>query len=213
MRNVTSSQGMKAERQEGMKGTSESEHSMPSCLNASMPWPMPSPVPANRGLTLIELIAVIVILVVLAGAAVPAMTSFGQTRAATAAQHLTSDINHARQIAVTTGRTAWIVCEPSEHRWSLLIESLASPGRANATVHTDAATGRPYVIDVNVAPFHGVELLSCDFDGELHVGFDWRGRPLTDDETPLTATGASELTGGYRVEVEPETGFVTYVRP
>jgi len=168
---------------------------------------------ARSGLTLIELIAVIVILVILAGAAVPAMNRIGRTRAATAAQHLAADLTVARRLAMASGRAVWVEFDPPGDRWTVLMEPLDSDGRADATVMDDPATGRPFVIELDDGAFAGVNITGCAFDEEQRIGFDWRGRPMTDDETPLETVGSTTLTGEFRVEVEPGSGLATYVRP
>lgn len=167
----------------------------------------------RSGLTLIELIAVIVILVILAGSAVPAMNRVSQSRAATAAQSLAADLTVARQYAVTSGRTVWVVFDTAAQHWSMLIEPLDGSGPADAEVMDDPATGKPFVTELDQGPFVGVRIISRSFDGEQRIGFDWRGRPQVDDETPLESLGHVELTGRYRVTVEPGSGLVTYTRP
>lgn len=168
----------------------------------------------RSGLTLIELIAVIVILVILAGSAVPAMHRLSQSRAATAAKYLAADLTTARQHAVTSGRTMWIDFDLGADRWSVLREPLDGSGFADAEVVDDPATGKPFVVRLNEGPFTGVRILRCGFDGGTRIGFDWRGRPIVDsDQTPLLDSGEVTLTGQYLVTVEPGSGLVTYVQP
>ena len=59
----------------------------------------------DGGFTLIELIAVLVIVAVLAAAAVPTLDRVGETRSAMAAKNLLRDLTWARQRAVATGTT------------------------------------------------------------------------------------------------------------
>src|SRR5690606_27940091 len=80
----------------------------------------------RAGFSLVELVAVIVIVAVLAGAAAPALLSIGSTRAVSAARHLLADLTHARQSAMATGVTCWIVFEGDA--WTLLQEAPDAPG-------------------------------------------------------------------------------------
>jgi type II secretory pathway pseudopilin PulG len=165
------------------------------------------------GFTLIELIAVIVIVMILAGVAVPSLNPLAGTRGAAAARQLLRDATFARQRAVATGTRSWLVFNTGAHTWSILAEDPASPGRASAAVLEDPATGEPFVVSVDAVPFVGVQLQSVDFDTNVEVGFDWLGRPLNQTEAALTLPGSVVLTGNHTVSVAPETGHVDYTAP
>jgi prepilin-type N-terminal cleavage/methylation domain-containing protein len=165
------------------------------------------------GFTVIELIAVLLIVAVLAAAAVPSLDAMADTRSAAAARQLQADLTFARQRAVATGSVTWVVFDVSAETWSVLVEDPADPGRASATVVNDPATGRPFVQQLGVGSFVSVAIVSAEFDGDVEVGFDWLGRPLSAVETDLTAAGTVTLTGGHVVSVARATGHVTYTAP
>jgi prepilin-type N-terminal cleavage/methylation domain-containing protein len=167
----------------------------------------------NGGFTLIELIAVIVVLAILAGAAVPTLSIMSSSRSAMAGKQLLRDMTFARQRAVATGTQCWVVLNVNAETWSILSENPLSPGRAGATVITDFATGRPYTITLDVNEFEGVGIASCDFDGGTEVGFDWMGKPLDSGSGALGADGTVNLTGGDQVLVRAHTGYIKYVAP
>jgi prepilin-type N-terminal cleavage/methylation domain-containing protein len=165
------------------------------------------------GFTLIELVAVMVIVAVLAAVAVPSLDAIGQTRAAMAARQLLRDLTFARQRAVATGTVSWVVFDPDAETWSVLGEDPAAPGRAGAALLTDPATGRNHVQQLDAGSFVGVQIVSAAFDGDVEVGFDWLGRPLNAAETALAADGTVTLSGGHVLRVAAMTGHTMYESP
>jgi type II secretory pathway pseudopilin PulG len=162
---------------------------------------------------LIELIAVIVVLGILSAVAVPSLTSLGDTRERMAAHVLLRDLTFARQYAVATGTTTWVVFDASAETWQVLAEDPLSPGRAGASVMTDPATGAPFERTLGADEFVGVGIVSAAFDGNDEIGFDWLGRPFNAAETALAAQGVVTLTGGDVVNVVVGTGYAKHVAP
>ena len=161
------------------------------------------------GFTLIELVAIIVIIAVTASIAA-ATLNLSSGRTALAAKRLQRDMTHARQRAIATGLTHWVVISPGSNLWSVLTEDSANPGRANAAVINDLATGRPYSITLGADEFVGVSIASCNFDGLTEIGFDWVGKPVT-TVGPLAAQGLIAFTGGRQIIVEAGTGHIRYI--
>nr|AQQ75241.1 hypothetical protein [uncultured bacterium] len=162
----------------------------------------------SAGFTLIELVAVIVIVAILASVAAATM-NLGSARSGLAAKQLLRDITFARQWSIATGRNSWVVFSPGSNLWTILAEDPANPGRLNATTMTDMATGKPYTITVGVDDYVGVSIESCNFDGGNEVGFDWLGEPVVAGG-PLAAQGVVVLIGGRQVIVEAGSGLVRY---
>lgn len=167
----------------------------------------------RTGFTLIELISVVVILTVVSAVVVPSLSSLQGTRGAQAAKTLLRDVTWARQYALATGTGTWVVFDTANETWSLLAEDPNNPGRANAAVLTDAATGQNWVATLGEFAFTGQSISSADFDSGTELGFDWRGRPKNASETDLAALGTVTLRYGQRVEVLPETGHARLVIP
>jgi prepilin-type N-terminal cleavage/methylation domain-containing protein len=165
------------------------------------------------GFTLVELIAVIAIAAIIAGTAVPALSSLSESRTAVAARDLVRDLSFARQRAVASGTRSWVRFDAAAETWSVLVEDPASPGRAGASVMTDPATGRSFVVALGQPPLDGVTIASATFDGGAEVGFDWLGEPLNVAETALAADGAVTLSGGAVVTVRKGTGYVSQTAP
>lgn len=165
------------------------------------------------GFTLIELVAVMVVVSILALTAAPALSVTTGTRAGMAATQLHRDLTYARQHAVATGARTWVVFDTGADSWSLLGENPLSPGRLGATALTDPGTGEPFLVTLGAGSFRGVDVLSAAFDGDVEVGFDWIGRPLSASENALSTDGVVTLNEGYVVGVAAATGHVTLTVP
>ena len=171
--------------------------------------------PSNRigtrrcGFSLTELVVVIVLVAIMAAAAVPAIGSMASAKPGAAARHLARGLTFARQQALARGVTRWVVFNTTDERYSVLIESLASPGRAGATALIDPATGRSFVQSFVSGEYSHVDLVSVSIGGAAgtDLGFDWLGRPVNAAGTLLTATSTITLGGGHSISVQPQTGL------
>lgn len=165
------------------------------------------------GFTLIEWIAVVVIISVMAVVAATALSSIGSTRAGIAAKQLQRDATCARQRAIETGTVTWVIFDTTAETWTILGEESSNPGRSNATVLSDLETGQDYTQSLGISSFAGVQIAGAVFDGDVEVGFDWLGQPRNGAETALAAQGSVMLTGGHVVNVEAGTGHIAHVAP
>jgi len=166
---------------------------------------------SGGGFTLIELVAVMVIIAILAGVAAPALNTMGSTRSTIASRQLVRDMTYARQRAVSTGTRVWVVFDTSAETWTLRTEVSATPGRSSAVDLTDPATGTVYMETLGTGSFKGVEIVSASFDGSAEVGFDWLGRPLNASESGLAAAGTVVLSDSNTIQVVAGTGHITHV--
>jgi prepilin-type N-terminal cleavage/methylation domain-containing protein len=162
----------------------------------------------TAGFTLIELIAVIVMIAIL-GSVAAATMDLSSARSGLAAKQLLRDMTFARQWAIATGTNSWVVVSTGSNVWSVLAEDPANPGRVNATAMTDMATGKQYTTTLGVNDYVGVSVTGCNFDGGTEVGFDWLGRPIVSGG-PLVAQGTITLTGGRQIVVEAGSGHIRY---
>ena len=159
------------------------------------------------GFTLVELVAVMVLAGILAAATFPALGSIAAAKAAGVQRQIQRDLTFARERAVNTGVRTWVVFDVQGNSYSVLAEPEGSPGRANAAVISDAATGRMYRIGLGNEA--GASLVSANIAGASEVGFDWRGRAVTSGGVSLSAAGVVTITGGKTVTIRPGSGLAT----
>lgn len=166
----------------------------------------------SGGFTIVELIAVIVVMSILAGVAVPVLSNMGETRGGMAAGVLLRDISFAHQHATATGTITWVRFDTTGNtKWEIRAETGAA-GKTNAVLLKDPATNADFIQTLNTGAFGDVKVVSASFVGTdvidvPDIGFDWLGRPLTNDGIFLNALGAVTITGGHVVNVRQETGY------
>lgn len=165
------------------------------------------------GFTLVEVVAVLLLVSILAAVAVPAVNSMGSSRGSMAAKQLLRDVTFARQNAIATGVKTWVRFNAGTESWTLWSEDAANPGRANASVMEDAATGQQYTITLGSGAYYGVAVTSAAFDGNDEIGFDWLGRPYNESETELAADGTVVLNSGHTLSVLKGSGLAQLASP
>ncbi|MCC6909399.1 MAG: GspH/FimT family protein [Phycisphaerales bacterium] len=164
------------------------------------------------GFTLMELLAVLVLLAIISAVVVPTLSNVGATRQAAAASRLLRDVQLARQRAVARGVRTWVVIDADAQQYALFIEDAAAPGRANRQPIIDEATGKPFVVALNQGEWRGASVAAVDIAGRSEVGFDSRGRPLGADEALLASDGTITLSGGHTVRITARTGLVQRIQ-
>jgi prepilin-type N-terminal cleavage/methylation domain-containing protein len=164
------------------------------------------------GFTLIELIAVLVIVGIMSAAVVPALNSYGSSRQVAASTQVLSDLHFARQRAVARGVRTWIVFDTDAETYSIFTESSESPGRDNRVAMTDEVTGGAYVIDLSTGPYAGSGITSAVIGDDVEVGFDYLGRSLDANEAILSTDGSVVLAGGFTITIAARTGHC-YIAP
>ena len=135
---------------------------------------------AGAGTTLVETMAVLLVLGVAAAVAVPALRSLSRPGPGTAAEELADAYRGARLLAAATSGTATVTLDPGSGSWQLFAGTAAGGG--NAEDGGNLLTGRPGTRIVVPDDGSSVARLAV-------VRFDARGRArgpdviLTDGET------------------------------
>lgn len=158
------------------------------------------PGPAANGFTLIELMAVLVILGIAAAIVVPMLGGTGDVDAVAAARRLQSDIRYAQNYAITHQTRVRIVFNSSSRQYVLS----EVPPAASPVVLTHPVTKRPYVVGFNaIDGLASVGISKTTFVDET-LEFDSLGSP--------SSAGAIDLVSGRAnktVSVSAVTGKVT----
>lgn len=182
----------------------------------------------ERGFSIIELIATVVIISVLAAVAITRTSNTYQERQRAVARRVVSELNFARELALATGRSTWVKVYPSNETIEYYQTALASsPLASTAVAITDPATHRSMSTLLNSASGEmntsGVAIGS--FAGSTSttswVGFDWRGRPTSDTnavlttDTSLTITAASGSVtfSDITITIAARTGAISITMP
>jgi len=164
--------------------------------------------PSGRGFSLIELVAVMTLAAILAAVAVPAMTSTGSMRRQAGAHQVARDLRLARELGITTGRTAWVGFDVASQAYTLRLEPFGNPGRAQSVAWIDPATRRDFAQEFDVGERIGIRISAVSIGGGAWVGFDSTGRPRSHNESLLAATGSITLDGSVVISVEPGAGWI-----
>ena len=159
------------------------------------------------GFTLVELVIVMMILAILAAIAVPLYTSAASVQLKTAANMIASDLEYAKSMAMSTGRSFSVVFDTSAEEYRIR--------DANGDVNHPVHIGAKYVVSfAGDSRLNKVDIVSANFDSKNGVRFDYLGAPYAWD-----GSSASSLNNGsvqlraegntLTVRVEPVTGYIS----
>jgi general secretion pathway protein H len=151
----------------------------------------------SHGLTLVELLLVLIVVAVLAGAAITLLSS-GQKQLAAeeAVQRLVTDLDYARADATANRSERCVVFDENAESYSV---------HAGATLLWHPVSKRPFVVDLDgYFPGAGLELDAADFGGSDTLRFDAHGVPAAGGQVLLRGPGIL-----WTIQVAAGTGCVT----
>jgi len=167
------------------------------------------PLMRSAGFTLIELIAVMVVVSLLSAVVVPTLSDMTSARQASAGTRLLHDLNQARQITMARGVRTWVTFDTTAESYTLFIEDADNPGRANRSVMDNQVQGGTFTVALNTGLYNGGGIDSVSLNGGAEVGFDYLGRPLDESETLLAANGSVTLVGSHVITITARTGYMS----
>ena len=162
----------------------------------------------GRGFSLVELIAVMVLIGIMGAVAVPAISRANESRAGLAAPLIARDVCYARDTACTSGLATWTVFNTGTSSYSMFQENRTSPGRAGRSAMIDTSTGKVHAQTISAEEFGGTTISAVSLGGGTEIGFDWLGRPINSSEILLTSDGTITLSNGRIVTVIAAAGAV-----
>jgi prepilin-type N-terminal cleavage/methylation domain-containing protein len=166
------------------------------------------------GFSLVELIAVMVVLAIMSAAALVSVGQQPRARREAAVMSVLRDVTYARQRAMTTGVRTWVVFSTTAPAsMTVLTELATAPGRGGAITVTDPANNSPFVRRFNTQELTGLTLTSATFQlnsgtSWSEIGFNRRGEPILTNGSVMTfSDGRVVFNNGWEVRVNSWTGL------
>jgi prepilin-type N-terminal cleavage/methylation domain-containing protein len=160
--------------------------------------------------TLVEVIIVLIIVGIIAAVAVPLYSSAASVQLNTAANIITSDLEYAKSMAMSTGRSYSVVFDTSTETEGYRIND-----SAGQVISHPVHIGASYIVSfAKDSRLNKVDIVSANFDSKNGVRFDYLGAPYAWD-----GSSASSLNNGsiqlraegnpLTVKIEPVTGYIS----
>ncbi len=167
-----------------------------------------------RAFTMIEVLAVVLILGIASAIIVPQFASAGDLAAASAARTVMADLLYAQNRAIATGQPTYVTFSTTNQQYGLY--SSMSPQQ----VLTHPVNQIPYVMTFGQAGPNNVSsvvtLGSVSFNGQSTIAFDELGTPYsynTGTTSPLPQNGGTIVLNsgdyGLTISVAQDTGEIT----
>ena len=155
--------------------------------------------------TLVEVVIVVVIIGIIAAIAIPMYTSAASVQLSAAANMIASDLEYAKSMAISTGKTYQVVFDTAAESYSLknsLGTVIAHPARVGQTyVVSFASDGRLDKVDIVSTTFGAGNTIKFDY---LGTPLDGAGTALNSGEVVLAAEGST-----MKVKIESVTGYIS----
>jgi len=151
------------------------------------------------GFTLVEVLVVVILLGIIGAAVVPMFFGVGGMQGMSAARIISSDLQYAQNVAITSQQPVSVTFDTSGNSYSL---TNASGPLKHPMTHAD------YLVDLRTQNgFDQLDIATASFQGSPSVTFDELGSPS--DGGSVTVRGGEEV---YRIDVSPVTGTVAVTR-
>lgn len=157
------------------------------------------------GFTLVELTIVIVLLVLMSGAAATSMKGLAASQQNLAASRLRSMVIYAQQCAVGSGQTTYVVIEADSEKISVFTDDPSKPGKAHRIPLADPLTRG----DMSLTLKSDGGIKSVDIGGANECQFNAQGSPLDSKGNSLKEDATIALQSGIVVTIVKNTGLVT----
>lgn len=161
----------------------------------------------RRGFTLIELVTVMAIIGIVAGAGAACALRIEAVRSAAALDGMVANLRYLQGLALAKSVRTWVVFDTAANTYRGYEEDPAAPGRAGRQPTLDPLTRTPMVVALDEGFMSGTRVTAAAFNGGAELAFDSRGAPYDGLGAPLAREGTIVLADGRTVTVSPETGY------
>ncbi len=151
----------------------------------------------SSGFTIIELIAVVVIIAIAALIAIPMMSSASGTQLRSAANMIAADLEYAKSMAISRQKTYKVIFDKNTESYRIEDET--------SVIGHPVKIGSDYVVNFSAdSRVSEVDIVSVNFNSNEKVEFNYLGSP---DNGGVISIAAGTVT--MTITVEPVTGFIT----
>ena len=155
--------------------------------------------------TLIEVMIVLMIIGIISAIAVPLYTSAASVELRTAADMIASDLEYAKNLAMSTGKTYSVAFDDTNASYRI------NEPNGHAISHP-VHIGAGYIVSfASDSRLNKVNIVSATFGATSTVKFDYLGAPSDGSGAALNSGSVRLNAGSYTltVRVEPVTGYVS----
>ncbi len=171
---------------------------------------------SGRAFTLLELLAVIVVLGIAGAMVIPSMSQTGVLKVQAAVRTIISDITFAQSDAVAFQERRALVFDVPTSTYRLVLVPGTTIDVANNTMYDPTRLNGLYIVDFRDNAFGNSRITAAAFDGANTLVFDAMGGPVHDagSNTPLNSGSITVVGSGstFDISIEAFTGRVSVVR-
>ena len=159
----------------------------------------------SSGFTLVELIAVLTLVTLLAGTSVVSLKWLGSLRQNVAVARVKNLLVFAQKWAIGSGNHTWVEFDLASEVAAVFVEDPLNPGKSNRLIMQDPLTRGPMKVQLGSGR---AAVESVDMGGTPEVEFDSDGAPRDAFGDPLRRDGIVEFQGGVLLHVTRSTGLI-----
>lgn len=163
----------------------------------------------SGGYTLIEVLAVILVAGILAGAAASGVSRISSLKEEAALSAVVAHVRYLQGIALARNLRTWVSFDAAANSFRGYVEDPDHPGFAGRVAAQDPSSHKDLAVDLDDGFGGGVRISAVSFDGGSEVSFDGFGSPFDASGGLLDAEGTITFTSGSVIAVSPTTGYAS----